>query len=96
MVCSNFLKFFAISLEFSIMVRVGTHRNDFFFFFFFILSQPILAREEAMMAFSNFLNFFAILLEFSIPSQVETHRNDFYYFLSFSAFPILLWLEMKL
>ena len=93
MVCSNFLKFFAISLEFSIMVRVGTHRNDFFFF---ILSQPILAREEAMMAFSNFLNFFAILLEFSIPGQVETHRNDFYYFLSFSAFPILLWLEMKL
>ena len=98
MVYSNLLKFFAIFLEFSITVRVGTHRNDFLFLFFIFLSlpHPILAWEEAMMVFSNFLNFFAILLEFPIPGRVETYRNDFYYFLSFSAFPILFWLEMKL
>ena len=91
-VFSKFLNFFIF------LLRVGQEHigTIFFFFFFFILSQPILAREEAMMAFSNFLNFFAILLEFSIPGQVETHRNDFYYFLSFSAFPILFRLEMKL
>ena len=92
------MNFFAIFLEFSITVRVGTHRNDFLFLFFIFLSlpHPILAWEEAMMVFSNFLNFFAILLEFPIPGRVETYRNDFYYFLSFSAFPILFWLEMKL
>ena len=98
MVFSNFLNFFIIFLEFSITSRIGTHRNDFFFLFSVILrlSQPILAWEEAMMVFSNYLNFFAIFLEFSIPGRDETHRNDYFYFLSFSAFPILFWLEKKL
>ena len=49
-----------------------------------------------MTVFPNFLNFFAIWLEFSILGRVETRRKDFYYFLSFSAFPILFRLEMKL
>ena len=38
---SNFLKFFAIFLEFSITGRVGTHRNEFFYFFIFSLSRPL-------------------------------------------------------
>ena len=90
---------FWIFLEFCITGRVATHRKDFFFFFLFplflSLSQPVLARKEAMMGFSNFLNFFAIFLESSIMGQVGTHWNDFFYFLSFSAIPNLFWLEMK-
>ena len=94
----NFLKFFAIFLEFSITGRVGTHRKDFFFSFslFHNLSQPILALKEPMMVCSNFLKFFAIFLEFSITGRVGTHWNDFFYFLSFLAFPNLFWLERKL
>ena len=97
MVFSKFLNFFAIFLEISIMVRVGTQRNDFSYFFLFLdLSQPILASKEALMVFSNFLNIFAIFLEFSFTGRVGPHRNNFFYLLSFVAFPNLFWLETKL
>ena len=68
----------------------------FFFSLFLSLSQPILAWKEARMVFSNFLNIFGIILEFSITGWVGTHQNKFFYFLSFSLFPNLFWLEMKL
>ena len=77
----------------------GSGRNTlewFFFSLFLSLSQPILAWKEARMVFSNFLNIFGIILEFSITGWVGTHQNKFFYFLSFSLFPNLFWLEMKL
>ena len=55
-----------------------------------------MAWKEAMMVFSNFFEFFGFFLEFSITGHVGTHRNDFFYFHSFSAFPILFWLQKKL
>ena len=97
-VFSNFLNFSAIFFNF--LLRVGQeHIGTIFFFLFSLfhgLSQPIFVWKEAMMVFSNFLNFFAIFLEFSFSGRVETHRNEFRYFLSFSAFPVLFWLEKKL
>ena len=96
-VFSNFLNFSAIFFNF--LLRVGQeHIGTIFFLFslFHSLSQPIFAWKGAMMVFSNFLNFFAIFLEFSFSGRVETHRNEFRYFLSFSAFPVLFWLEKKL
>ena len=97
MVCSNFLKFFAIFLEFSITGRVGTHWNDFFYFLSF-LAFPILywLEKKLWWCFLIFWFFLLFFFEFSILSCVETHRNDFYYFLSFTAFPNLFWLEKKL
>ena len=76
-----FFNLFAIFLEFSITIRVGTHRNDFFFSSFLGLVQLILAWKEAIIVFSNFLNFFASFLEFSITGRVGTQRNDFFYFI---------------
>ena len=97
MVFFNFFNFYAIFLEFSITGREETPRNDFLPFLSFVaFSQPILARNEAMMVFSKFLNFFAIFLELSITGRVETQRNDFFYLLSFAGFPNLFWLVKKL
>ena len=88
MVWSNFLKFFAIFLEFSIWGRVGTHWNNSFLFSLFLgLSRTVLAWKEAMMVFSNFLNFFAIFFEFSMTGRVGTYRNDFFYFPLSRPFP---------
>ena len=58
------------------------------------LFQPILALNEAILAFLNFLNFFAIFLQFLVMRQEGTKRNDNLYFFSFFAFSILFWLEM--
>ena len=78
----------------------GSGRNTaerfFLFFLFPELSQPIMAWKEALMVFFNFLNSFAIFLEFSTTRRVRTKQNRNFYFPSFSAFPILFWLEMKL
>ena len=68
----------------------------FAFSLFRSLSQPILARNEAMMVFSKFLNFFTTFLELSIMGRVGTQRNDFFYLLSFMGFPNLFWLVKKL
>ena len=93
MVCFNFLNFFAIFLEFSITLRVGTERNDNFYFLSFpAFSNLFLAWHEAITLFFNFFNFF---LEFSITCRVGMEWNDNFYFLSFSAFSNLFWLEMK-
>ena len=91
----NFLNFFTIFLEFSIMCRAGTKRNDNSFFLsysafpnlcslFLGLPQHILPRKEAILVFYIFLNFFTIFLEFSITSRVGTPRNDFLCFFIFS------------
>ena len=94
-----FLIFWIFLLFFGIFYY-GSGRNTaerFFLFYLFLdLSQPILARKEALMVFSNFLNSFAIFLEFSITGREETQRNDLLPFLSFVAFPDLFWLETKL
>ena len=68
----------------------------FAFSLFRSISQPILARNEAMMVFSKFSNFFAIFSEFSTMVRVGTQRNDLSYFTSFSTFPNLFWPEKKL
>ena len=98
--CWCFLIFWIFLLFFKIFyygsVRNTSERFFFLFSLFHSFSQPIFAWKGAMMVFSNFLNFFAIFLEFSFLGKVETHQNEFCYFLSFSAFPILFWLEMKL
>ena len=88
MVFFNFLNFFTIFLEFSILWRVGTHQNDFFFSLFLSLFQSIFAWNEAIMVFSNFLNFFPIFLEFFIPGRVGTHRNDFFFLFNFLIFSL--------
>ena len=75
----NFLNFFAIFLEFSIMRKDETKRY-FLFSQFLSLFQPILAWNEAIKVFFNFLNFFAIFFEFSIRRLVRTKRNDNFYF----------------
>ena len=55
----NFLNFFAIFWEFSIVCWVGKHRNDFFLFSLFLgLSQPILAWNENFEFFCYFFGIF--------------------------------------
>ena len=76
----NLLNFFAIFLEFSILGRVVTDRNDNFFFPLSQLVPSVLASKEVIMMFFIFLNFFAIFLEFSIPGRVGTDRNDNFFF----------------
>ena len=44
------------------------------------LFKPILAYNEATLAFFNFLNFFAIFLEFSITHRVRIERKHNFYF----------------
>ena len=51
MVSFNFLYFFAIFLEFSIMQRVGTERNDNFYFHSFLDFTNQKASNEAIMVF---------------------------------------------
>ena len=85
-----FLKFFPISLEFSITRRVGTKRNENFCFLsfsaFFNLFSLYMKQKR------YFLRFFPIFLEFSITRRVGTKRNDNFCFPSFSAFLNLFWL----
>ena len=94
MVFFNFMNIFAIFMEFSFTLRVGTKRSDNFHFL--RIFQPILAWNEAVMVFFNFLNFFAIFLEFSLPRREGTKRSDYFSFLSVSAFSILFGFGMKL
>ena len=90
-----FFNFFAIFLEFSITLWVGTKQNEnIYFLCFSAFSKPILAFNEALLASFNFLNFFAIFLELYIIRQEGTKRNDNLYFPSFFAFSKLFWLEM--
>ena len=63
--------------------------------FFLGLFLPILALNEAILAFFIFFNFFAIFLEFSIVRQVGTKRNDNFCVLPFSSSFNLWWLEME-
>ena len=94
---------FLIFLIFCYFCRIfnyGSGRNTterfFAFSLFRSLSQPILARNEAMMVFSKFLNFYAIFLELSITGLVEAQQDDFFHLLSFAGFPNLFWLVKKL
>ena len=59
MVFFNFLNYFAIFLEFSILRRVRAKRNENFYFPpFSSVFQPILALNEAIMVFFNFFDIF--------------------------------------
>ena len=67
----------------------------FFFSLNLSLSQPILARKEAMIVFSNFLNFFAIFFEiFYFGSGRNPSERLFLFSLFFDlSHPILVWKE---
>ena len=62
MVFSNFFNLFAIFLEFSITIRVGTHRNDFFFFF--SLSWPFPTYFGLKRSYDGVLKFFEFFCYF--------------------------------
>ena len=97
MVFSKFLNFFAIFLEFSIMVHVGTQLNDFSYFHSFSTFLNLFWLERKLWwYFLIFRIFFAVFFEFSITGRVRTQRNDFSYFISFLTFPNLFWPEKKL
>ena len=93
-----FLNFFEFVCYFFGIFYYALGRNEterqYLFSFFLGLFPPILALNEAILAFFNFLNFFAIFLEFKIMVMDGTKRNDNFYFLSFFAFSNLFWLEM--
>ena len=95
MVVLNFFEFFCyfFGIFYYALGRNETERQDLLSLFLGIF-QPILALNEAILAFFNFFNFFAIFLEFKIMRQVETERNYNFYFLSFLAFSKLFWFEM--
>ena len=80
---SNFLKIFAIFLEFSFTRWVGTKRNDNFYFLYFDLKWSLNG---------IFWFFFFFFLEFFITRWVWTERKDIFYslFLGISQ-PILAW-----
>ena len=46
-----------------------------FFFLFLGISQPVLAKNNAVMGFFNFLNFFAIFFQ-NLHARVEKERNS--------------------
>ena len=96
MVLFNFLNFFAIFLEFSIMHQIETERNDNFYFLSFLaISKLYWLEMKPQWYFFYFLNFFAISVEFSIMRQVGTERNDNFSFPPFSSSFNLWWLEME-
>ena len=92
MIFFNIFNFFAISLEFSIMHRVGTKRNDNFYFLSFSSFSFLFWLEMNPQWY--FFNCFVIFKEFSIKHPVRTKRNDNFYFLSSSTLSNLFWLEM--
>ena len=86
MVFFNFLNFFAFFLEFSILRRIGTERNDNFHFLPFWSSFKVFWLE--MEVLFNFLNFFAIFLQFSITRHVRTGRNETIIFIFSVSHPL--------
>ena len=78
----NFLIFFDIFLEFSIMCLVRTKRNDNFYFLTVSwFSNRFCIEIKPWWYFLIFFNFVAIFLEYSIMRRVRMERNDnFYYF----------------
>ena len=95
MVFFNFFEYFCyfFGIFYYELGRNETERQ-YLFSFFLGLFQPILALNEAKLAFFNFLNFFAIFFEFSINRPVGTERNYKFYFLPSSSSYKLFWLEM--
>ena len=92
----NFFEFFCyfFGIFYYALGRNETERQ-YLFSFFLGLFQPILALNEAILAFLNFFNFFGLFFAFSIPRRVGTERNDNFYFLPFSASFNLFWLEIE-
>ena len=83
MVFSNFLNFFAVFLEFSIMGRVGPHRNIFFFLSFVGFPNLFWLVKKLRWCFLIF-GIFLLFFEFSITGRVGTHRNSFLLIFSLS------------
>ena len=96
MVFFNFFEYFCyfFGVFYYELSRNETERQ-YLFSFVLGLPQPILALNEAILAFFNFLNFFAIFLQFSIIRQVGTERNYNFYFFSLSH-PLSTDFELKL
>ena len=95
MVFFNFLNFFAIFLEFSITLWVGTKRNDNFYFLSLSLFQPILARNDARMDFYHFFNFFASFFGIFCYASSGNEMEQRFLFSQFLGLfkPILAWNE---
>ena len=98
MVHFNFLNFFAIFLEFSIMRRVRTKRNENFYFLCFSSFSNLLWLEmKPQWYFLIFLYFFAPFFKFSITHRVGTERNGTIIFISLFLIlfqPSLAWNEL--
>ena len=69
--------------------------RQYLFSFFLGLFQPILALNEAILAFFNFLNFLAIFFEFYIRRRVGTERNGTIIFIFFVSHPPLTYGGLK-
>ena len=95
MVFCNFLIFFAIFSEFSILGQGGTDTNDNFYFLSFSAFLNLFWFEEKPLYCFLIFRIFSIFLEFFITSRVGIDRNDNFFFFSFLAFPNLFWLEKK-
>ena len=91
MVFFNFLNFFAISLEFSIMATVGIDQNDNFYLLSFSAFPNLFWLKEKPHGVLYFFEFFLLFFEFSIMGRVGIDGNDNFYFLSLSQpFPTRL------
>ena len=95
MVFSKFLNFFAIFLEFSIMVRVGTQQNDFSYFYSFSAFHNLFWLERKLwwcfLIFWIFFLFFGIFY-YGSGRNIAERFFLFYLFLDLSQ-PILAWKE---
>ena len=93
MVFFNFFEYFCYFFRlFCYELRRNETERQYSFSIFLGLFQPILAVNEAMLAF---FNFFASFLKFSIIRQVRTERNYNFYFFSLPH-PLSTDFELKL
>ena len=92
MLFSNFLNFFATFLKFSILGRVGTHRNDFLYFFSFSAIPNLFWLEMKLwLCFEIFWIFLLFFWNFLFPVCYELIRKIFFLFSLFHdlSLPIL-------
>ena len=91
----NFLKIFAIFLEFSIARWVGTKRNDIFYFLYFsTFSNLFLLEMKPQWYFLIFLNFLIFFWNFLLPVWSEGNGKKIFIFLFLGlSQPILAWNE---
>ena len=91
----NFLKIFAIFLEFSVTHWVGTKRNDIFYFLSFLTISNLFWLElKPQWYFFIFLNFLIFFRNFLLPVRSEGNVKKIFIFLFLGlSQPILAWNE---